>query len=552
MSNDEIEYSLSSKTYTLNGADLSGSKFPISLFVSKTSGSISAIPPLLISPLWQIIPLNQQTARLPYVIVNLLTGVVLGYLAFTLFKSKYLAYLSSFLFLFNPWSFFLSRFAADASFALFFYLLGIIFLLKFRNWKMYLSLVFFTLGFFSYNGAKIILFPIIIICLVYRLMMGHNFNLKKSRPEIIFLLFTTVFLITFFLINKSLPTSIVSDRMREIVFFDKEGISKNVNLFRNQQIISPLSNLFVNKFTEIMRIFIYNYFYVFSPVALFLTGDPRVIYSFYYSGLFYVFDLPLIIAGFIFLWQKNRKLFLFLLSLVIISPIPTAISRNDQSIVNRSFLLLPLLIMVLSYGIYSIYQNLDKKYFKNLFVVCLGICMVLGFMNFMFLYFFRLPVLAQENYATSQRVLAKLIVSEEIGKNHKTVVIGQQPRDNYLHTVFYAPNDLQAQLLKGNTVSSTSHNYSIHNVLFTRDCPTNFSKDSTYIIESAYKCDVFKKQKTSNHIIDQKDAGPIFDIYNSIFCQGIALTGWNNTHKLSDYAIEGMDHKTFCERWISI
>jgi hypothetical protein len=446
----------------------------------------------------------------------------------------------------------LSRFAADASFALFFYLLGIIFLLKFRDWNWIWAFVFFVLGFFSYNGAKVMLLPIVAVCSAYKLINSQKMSLKKSRTEVIFMIFIILFLVGFGLINKFLPSSIVSDRLSEVVFFNKSVLSNNVGLFRNQSITTPVNPLFVNKITESFRIFIYNYFYALSPNVLFLTGDPRVIYSFYYHGLFYLFDLPLIIVGIIALWKNRRKLFYLILSLIAISPIPTAISTVDQSIVNRSFLLLPLLIMILSYGMFAVYEFIRRRNYRNIYLAGVTAILFIGFINFLFLYFIRLPVLAQENYATSQRVLSKFINVSDLKTTYKTMVIGQEPREYYLHILFYTPNETQTTLLKNNTVSSTSHSFKIQNILFTRDCPSNFSKDMTYIIESAYKCSVFNKQNTSYHIIDQKDAGGLFNIYNSTTCSGVALTGWNNTHKFSDYAIEEMSKENFCKRWISL
>src|SRR3989344_8104629 len=85
MLHDEIEYALSSKTYQLFGTDLSGISFPSSLIKPNTLGSISPIPSLFFSPLWNILPLNILTIRIVYVLLNIATSLVLGWFIYSLF-----------------------------------------------------------------------------------------------------------------------------------------------------------------------------------------------------------------------------------------------------------------------------------------------------------------------------------------------------------------------------------------------------------------------------------------------------------------------------------
>jgi hypothetical protein len=552
MSNDEVEYTLSSKTYALNGTDLSGVSFPESLFVTKTLGLISPVVPLILSPMHMVISLTQHTARLPYVILSVFTAAILGYLSYLLFKNKAVAYISVILFLLNPWSIFFSRFAVEGAFTLFFFLLGITLFIRLDGWKLAFPLAFLILGFFTYHGAKFILLPVALILVAYKMIKTHDFTLKKAVPYISFLLITTLAIILFAVINSLFSTSIVADRTKDIVFLNNDLLSENVNSFRKQSINTPINGLFINKATESIRIFADNYLSAFAPQTLFLNGDPRIIYAFYYHGLFYLLDLPLIIVGFVALWSKKRSLFLTLIApLILIAPIATAVSTVGKSVANRSFLLLPLLIMVSSYGLYSVYTYLPKKSYKNIFIILISVGLIISYANFMFLYLARLPVLAQENYSTSQRVLAKFLNTQDFVKNQKVIVISSEPRQNYTQTIFYSAPDKQNRLLKNTAIEISAANYQIDNIVFTRNCPTTLSKNIIYILKNEYKCDAFIGEKAQYSIVDQKDAGPIYNIYNSSACTGVELTGWNNYHNFSDYAIEAMDKKTFCQRWIT-
>ncbi len=88
LSNDEVEYAISAKTYALSGKDVSGYPFPLSLFKTKTDGLISAIPPFILSPIFKIIPLNQTNIRIVFVLINLATLVALYFLTKNLFSKK--------------------------------------------------------------------------------------------------------------------------------------------------------------------------------------------------------------------------------------------------------------------------------------------------------------------------------------------------------------------------------------------------------------------------------------------------------------------------------
>src|SRR3989344_2209569 len=169
MQYDEIEYSLSGKTFQMMGTDLSGVGFPESLITTRTLGKISPVPYMILSPFWNILDLNITTYRSLYVFLNIITAFVFMMLLHQLFKEKFIIYSGGLLFLLNPWSFFLSRHGMDGSFALIFYLLGTIFLLKnYSKKNIIISFLFLILGIFSYHGAKLPVIPLVTIVSLYK------------------------------------------------------------------------------------------------------------------------------------------------------------------------------------------------------------------------------------------------------------------------------------------------------------------------------------------------------------------------------------------------
>ena len=542
---DEIEYLFSSKTYQLFGTDLSGIRFPLSLIKTGTLGQISAIPPLLISTIWSFLPINIMTARIPYVILNVVTGLILILISYLLFRKQIVAYLSGILFLLNPWSFYLSRFSADAAFALFFFLLSLTFFLYLDKWRLLIPLLVLIFGFFSYHGAKIIFLPILFICIFNKQLTKPE---KKSSLTYFLIFFLALFLfVGFFLLSAKIPGSISTNRSGEIVFLNKDVIANQVDTERRQAIFFPLKNLFINKATKASQVFISKYLTAFNSTVLFLNGEYLLGH-----GLFYLLDLPFIIIGVFTVFKKSKKEMIFLLSLLLIAPLPTAISLHGESLTNRSFLLLPILIIFSAYGLYGFFGWLKMKtqVSGNLLALLISVVYFGFFSRFLFLYFYQLPVSAQESYMVSSRILAKYLL-EEKKRSKNIVVITKGPRQQYLETVFYMNPKEQEKRLEEKKQNILKDSYTIDNIVFTESCTDVFNVNTVYIYNFVLKS-CLPSAKIKYLITDQKDAGTVFKIYNGRSCDHISNVRWKGEYLLSDYKIEQMDYPIFCRRWIFI
>ena len=540
MSHDEIEYILSGKTYFLSGVDLSNTPFPKSIFQTKTEGIISFLPAVILSPYYGLVSINQFTVRLPYVFINLLTAYVLYLLIKKLFEDKTFALISTIIFLANPWSFYLSRTASDTAFALLFYLLGIFFILDNSRKKIFLSFIFFTLGFFAYHGAKVILIPMVLVCVLYRrFWTKYKLNLKTT------ILFFTGILVVFtiyFFGNKLYPNSINQSRSKDIIFLNQDLVSPIVDTDRKAAIENPFKNIFVNKATITLRIFAQKYLTAFSPDVLFAFGDNRATYRFGQHGLFFIIDFVFIFIGLINLFNKYPKKTKFLILLILISPLSTAVNTIETSVINRSFLLLPLLIILLSFGIYTCFKFLSITIGHVFSFLILFLVILFSFINFFVFYFFQLPVVGQENFFFSQHLIANYIFRND---DRKIIIVDMEPRLIFLESVFYSPKN-QNLVLKDFV---KNQNYQFNNVTFTSICPKEYAIDTTYIIKNSFLNCINHKDGLKS-INEEQFGGPLYYIINDSLCSSFPSQPWLRFHLVKDYLPEKLDNYNFCQTWI--
>lgn len=545
---DEIEYVLSAKSYSLNGTDLSGIGFPLSLFKTETDGKISPIPALILSPFTTIIKLDQANVRIPAVIINLLTAICIGFFIFFLSKNHYAALTGSLIFLINPWSFYLSRYMADSPFALLFFILAIVIFLNQKGKRIWLGLVFFVLGFFSYHAAKLLFLPVTGLLVIYKLIHGSdNF---KSKSALIFFSAAALFFFCFFTISFFIPNSIQNSRADDLIFSKEETVKDQVDEQRRLTITNVVSPIFSNKYTAIFKVFVSKYLTAFSPDVLFLSGDQRATYRFGEHGLLFLVDGFMIFFGLFYLYKKDKKKLFLIVSLLLIAPFPTAISAVETSVINRSFLLLPMFIILSALGIFELSQiaSVYSKKIKIVVIFSIFVIYLISYSNFLHFYLYRYPLTQQESYFLSERILANYLAKST---DSKTVVILPKEtiaRSVFLEYVFYSKltNEEFIKVLE----KLGQNNYSYGNLIFTSNCFEKNEPDLQIIISrESTKCSI--KQKENQAIKDQKDSGSIFKIINGLKCQNILLSSFRREHLLNLYNIEILSEQSFCQNWIN-
>ncbi len=538
LSNDETEYMLSAKSYALYDRDVSGYGFPLSLFKSETDGVIAPIPAILSAPFYLIFDLNIATARLPFVIISLLSAWVIYKLADVLFKNKQAALITVIVFLINPWAFYFSRNTADAPFALLFYLWGLYLLLSSTKHRFLTSFAMFAIGFFSYNGAKTLLLPVVFVALVYLRFAAKRIT---NWQAILYLLATIIFVGGFVLIANNIEGSVLSVRTKE-VRVDNSDLAQSVDQLRRQSVTSPLTSLFVNKPMIAAKEMTAKYLSVFSLPTFFLSGDGRATYRFEDYGLFHLADLGFMVVGLMYLAKKHTRALILILGMIAVAPVASVLSSIELSVVNRSFMILPMIVLVIGQGVYFLFAKFGKS-FLRLPALAVSLVLLTSFIYFLNFYLFRFPVTAQEDYWTSERVLVNYLNYETQG----TVWVSTEPWNSVMRKIFYSSEVAQDELLKSTYPLNQKKDYIIGHTLITPKCPENIDSTKIYITGPRVECDL---GEPSMVIEDHKDAGHAIKIYNSDFCD-VPLEPYRRFNAVSDYYIEGMDKDTLCSRWFN-
>jgi len=331
---DEVDIAYQVKIFKTTGGDYFGNKFPVhfhSFSDWRTSLQIysSVVVSFFTSNDFYIV-------RLPSVIYSTLT--------------IYLIYLTTgniyapFLLAISPWSIHYGRTGFEVSGMLVCLLAAIYF---FKNKHYYLFSLFLCLSPYFYSTAK--LFVPIVILLAYLI---HKNKLA--------LLFAVILL---------LPLGIDTIKGQSGFRFSYIGIftmphrEQIVDTLRYQDIslshpnqtgvVTPLySQIFHNKYQLVINKFITNYFGSFSPNFLFITGDDNIRHGFGAHGLLYIIDFFTLFIGLFIYKNKPTKLGRLFFWLLILAPIPFALTRDSAGPHStRLILMLPSLIYFCALGL---------------------------------------------------------------------------------------------------------------------------------------------------------------------------------------------------------
>ncbi len=349
------------------GRDEYGMKWPL-LF--RSFGDFKApVYTYLLIPIYKLIGMNVWSTRF----LSALTGVIIIWLSFWLIKNlsknTRLGLIVSLLVAISPWQIIFSRTSYETNVSLMFLLIMIWSFYKSRKNKKWLVITALMAGlsFLTYHSERVIT-PLILLCLVIK----ERKNIFKKENTVVLSLAVLVGLALVLPTVKLMTTPGFLSRLNSLSILSGEikkpwGFDENLNGGKNF--------VFNNSIELKLREFASLYTSYFSPRYLFGLGDPGPRSSYPDLAPFLYWQLPFWVVGLTWLWKKNKtkeekELKFLTILMMVVSPIPAAITRDPFSSIRALPLSFPLIILIAMGG------EIFLKKFKNLGKIILALLVI--------------------------------------------------------------------------------------------------------------------------------------------------------------------------------
>lgn len=318
---DEVAAGYNAYTIANWGADEYGNRLPL---VFKSFGDDKHPVHIYITAVFvKVFGTTDFVTRLPSAVFGVLTVLAIYFLARKMFKNDLVGLLSSLFLAISPYHLQFSRGLWEVTFAIFFYILGLLLFylgIGKKPWLLPLSLFSFGISFFSYHSSKVVVPPTILL-----LSVLYFRDLSKNKTALVFGGLVIVLFVGLSIANPEIlgfaridQNKLSSEEIEKTFIYKK---TQNINLAKVEVTLKHSKNYF-------------------SPSYLFIKGDQNPRHSMTVFGQFYKVDAFLIIVGVISLFLIRSKEVLVLLIWLLLAPIPAGFATGDsQNAVRASFMM---------------------------------------------------------------------------------------------------------------------------------------------------------------------------------------------------------------------
>jgi len=403
---------------------------------------------------------NALAVRFTSALFGSLTVIALYFLIYELSKKKWLAALTAFFIAINPWHTFFSRAGYEVNLATALLVIGMLCFIaavnRKNNFLLFLfSIVAFLLSLYTYNVTRIIS-PLIFVTLVLLYYKRITITSKKLLITLFSLFFLGMlpFLISYLQLQSQSGFSSQKDALI-IGNAAKAEILQTKSYF----VFLPqiVQKIFLNYWVLVTWKFLSNIPSFFSTNFFFTVGANHPYEGIAGFGMFYYFDLPLMILG---AYQGLKKKvsylypfylwFLFMLFVgSIIVPFP-----NDAFGTRVYAVVIPLIVFS-AFGMYSLLEIVMA--FKNKFVktgILFSLAILIGYSSLFYFtsYFFRFPIESAKEWGSEDQ--KAILYIKSIAKNYNKIIIDYSTGMIYTSLLFYAEYPPQLHQQQANYVQS--------------------------------------------------------------------------------------------------
>lgn len=319
-------------------------------------------------PFVALFGLNEWGVRLTPAFFGVVTVLLTYVFVLLLTKRKAVALSAALLLAISPWHIQFSRTAYEVTLLMSLLLAGIIgFLKSFANARWFVvTAIAFGLMFYTYSTATLFI-PLFLASLI----LIYWQEIKKIRTTHLLLAAAAFAIIVLPYVLQTVQGR-TGERFTKISIVNSPQLVNNIETQRNVIVFPPNSPFqgSVKNFSEkishnrplsLSSAFITNYLQTFSTEFLFLSGDPNPRHSVGSMGELYLFFLPLLAIGVCVVIRGNTKTGLLILFLLLLTPVPSALTNQGGTQATRLFLFNLPIVVIAAFGLTKFFDAARKQ-----------------------------------------------------------------------------------------------------------------------------------------------------------------------------------------------
>lgn len=429
---DEVAWGYNAYSLGIDGRDEFGRFLPTDYLESFGDYKPPVYAYLDVIPV-KIFGLNEFAARLPSALLGTLAVLLTYFLTKRLFaksdKKQWFGLAAALFLAISPWHIMLSRAAFEANVAMFLTLSGVWMFLSFiqdkKFYYLFLAMIFFVLSVNTFNSARVLV-PLLVLVLSF---VSWKILWEKRKSVLVVTVIGVILLIPFIRFSLSPQAKL---RYNEVNIFSDVTLVENAN----QQIAND-GNTFWSKIIHNRRL-VYSVAYTqhfldnLSPSFLFIQGDGNPKFSTRDTGEMYLWDLPFLVVGVLFLFRKKIGYWWLLPLWVLLAIVPAAVARETPHAL-RTEGALPAWQIIAAVGFVesSVFFAKYKKVFLSISL----------FLLFLFVLYFQHGYYAHYSREFSGEWQDGYVQALSYARQHESeyshIVITQALGRPYIYTLFY-------------------------------------------------------------------------------------------------------------------
>ncbi len=426
---DEAAFGYNAYSILKTGQDEWGRKIPFPVFESFGDWKLTGYLYMTVVSV-KLFGLSEFSTRLPSVFFGVLAVFATYLLSKKLFDRE-IALGAAFLLTISPWHIIASRNAFESDVLIFFITISVYFFLRGLQKSKYLLISYlgFIASFYIYRSSWIFV-PLLVITYIY----FYRNKIKKAllKNSKYFIVITLLILplvpvvLTFKGQSRFIQESFISGT-------SNIGIINNINEKRGlcqTKIPGVVCRLIHNKYSYYANTYVNNYLGNLSGSTFFDKINPTGFQSFATRSVFYIFELPLLIAGLIFLFKNKNQAAKILIPWLLLVPVGASVAGIGNF--GRINIIMPAPQIIEAFGFFSLFGLIKKIQLRRVALIFVIFIVAISFLEFISELFLVEPYATSraERYGykelfsyleSQQNYYSQILISKKIDSSHQYI-----------------------------------------------------------------------------------------------------------------------------------